>query len=139
MNKNPILLIGLVFYLTTILSVVNGQAADGMKGPFGKPHAVPQSPYYHTSTVKFVWKSAIHLYSSTISPADGPRSPSYPTSTAYGKQAIERYGFFMGIILTADRLIHESDVHQGPKIIIYGHRRYYDPVESNTYWWDWEK
>ena len=136
MTKNKCLALILVFYVAAMAAISNVQAEDQMKGPSAKLSVATQSPYYQTSTVKFVWKSAIHFYSSTISPADGPRSPSYPTSTAYAKQAIEKYGFFTGLILTADRLIHESDVHLGPKIIFHGHRRYYDPIEANTYWWD---
>ena len=133
-NKHRALI--LVFCLAVIVAIINVQAEDRMKGPSAKLSVVTQSPYYQTSTVKFVWKSTIHFYSSTISPADGPRSPSYPTSTVYAKQAIEQYGFFTGIILTADRLIHESDIHLGPKITFHGHRRYHDPIEANTYWWD---
>jgi putative component of membrane protein insertase Oxa1/YidC/SpoIIIJ protein YidD len=136
MTKNHCLTFALIVSLAAIASFSNLQAEDRMKGPITKSGTLTPTPYYQTSTVKFIWKSAIQLYSSTLSPADGPRSPSYPTSTAYGKQAIQKYGFFTGVILTADRLIHESDVHQGPKIVLYGHRRYFDPIESNTYWWD---
>ena len=136
MTKNQCLTFALIVSLAAIASFSNLLAEDRMKGPFTQSGTVNPTPYYQTSTVKFIWKSAIHLYSSTLSPADGPRSPSYPTSTTYGKQAIQKYGFFTGVILTADRLIHESDVHRGPKVVLYGHRRYFDPIESNTYWWD---
>lgn len=40
------------------------------------------------------------------------------------------------MILIADRLLHEADVPQGPIIMVYNKRRYYDPVRYNTYWWD---
>ncbi len=111
-------------------------AADRMKGPLLGSRETDQAPDYQISTVKLVWKGAIGFYSGLISPADGPRSPSYPTSTIYGKQAIERYGFWMGIVLIADRLFHEADIHLGPRIILHGTERYFDPVENNTFWWD---
>lgn len=112
------------------------QAENLMKGPNTFPSDIYHPPYYQTSAVKLVWKNAIDFYARFISPADGPRSPSYPTSTAYGKQAIEQYGFAVGIILIADRLFHEADLPLGPKIYIYGSSRFYDPLANNTFWWD---
>ncbi|MFH2130948.1 MAG: membrane protein insertion efficiency factor YidD [bacterium] len=111
-------------------------AGDRMQGPFSRTRREGVAMDPPTSTVKWISKGAIRLYSVTISPADGPRSPSYPTSTAYGREAIETHGFLVGILLIADRLIHEADVHRGPRIILYGTSRYDDPVKANTYWWD---
>lgn len=110
-------------------------AADRMKGPDARSatHSRQEPP---VSILAWFGSSAIRLYSEVISPADGPRSPSYPTSTAYGREAISRHGFFMGVLLTADRLIHESDIYHGPMIIKYGVPRYNDPVKYNTYWWE---
>ena len=90
---------------------------------------------YRTSPVKLVWTGLIDIYARAISPADGPRSPSYPTGSAYGRQAVETHGLFLGVLLTADRLLHEADRPLGPVITVYGTKRYYDPLESNTYWW----
>jgi len=136
MSKELFLLKTGLWFLIAIFTAIVVHAEGNMKGPSRKSVRSFQQPYYQTSPVKFVWKNAINLYSGYISPVDGPRSPSFPTSTQYGKQAIERHGFFIGVILIADRLIHESDVHLGPKIVIYGNRRYFDPLEANTYWWD---
>lgn len=111
-------------------------ATNKMRGPARNFVKTGTSSYYQTSVVKLVWKGAIQFYSKVISPADGPRSPSYPTGSAYGKAAIERYGFFIGVLLIGDRLFHEADINKGPKIFIYKHTRYYDPIEYNTYWWE---
>ena len=111
-------------------------SADRMNGPYPPPSSSSATSAYQTSTSKWVLKGLIRFYSSVISPADGPRSPSYPTGSAYGLDAIEQYGFFPGMILIADRLLHEADVPQGPIIMVYNKRRYYDPVRYNTYWWD---
>ncbi len=110
-------------------------AKDRMKGPDLQPVRRQVIPVLPVSTLKWIGSGAIRLYSKIISPADGPRSPSYPTSTAYGREAINSHGFLMGILLTADRLLHEADIHRGPKIIHHGISRYYDPVRYNTYWW----
>ena len=111
-------------------------AANPMNAP---PSTLPSKKpvkRYETSPVKILMSGMIGFYSSYISPADGARSPSYPTGSAYGKQVVKKYGFFPGFFLIADRLLHESDVNLGPVITIYGRDRYYDPVEYNTYWWD---
>lgn len=82
-----------------------------------------------------VFSSMVLFYSKFISPLDGPRSPSYPTGSAYGLQAINEEGVFMGILLIGDRLFHEADKHQGVFINLYNQTRYYDPLENNTFWW----
>jgi len=110
-------------------------ARDKMKGPFSGPGKAPLTENRPVSTLKWAGKGAIRLFSKYISPADGPRSPSYPTSTAYGRDAIETHGFLVGILLIADRLLHEADIHKGQKIVLHGTSRYYDPVENNTFWW----
>lgn len=109
-------------------------AEDLMRGP--KTRGTTTRQLNHPVSVP-TWfgRNAIRIYSKAISPADGPRSPSFPTSTAYGREAIQQHGFLVGVLLIADRLIHESDVHRGPKIVKYGVSRYYDPVKVNTYWW----
>jgi len=69
-----------------------------------------------------------------VSPLDGPRSPSYPTGSAYGKEAIAHYGLFWGVVLTADRLLHEADVPLGPMVEHHGKERFFDPLERNDFW-----
>ena len=119
----------LLFNLQPIL------ATTKMKGPSASKRSPPASEL-QTSTIKFVSNGLIQFYAKCISPADGPRSPSYPTGSAYGRQAITQYGFFPGIFLIADRLFHEADVNLGYNIVLYGHSRYYDPLQNNTFWWD---
>ncbi len=129
----PVAILATVILLSMFPSHLS--ADDRMKGPFVLPVKIRQTEAPVSLPIWF-GNSAIQLYSKVISPADGPRSPSYPTSTAYGKEAIRSHGFFVGVLLIADRLIHESDVYNGPRIMHYGVSRYYDPVKYNTYWWD---
>lgn len=119
-----------------LVAVKTGLAFDKMRAPdVTKPKYIGYSSD-HTSVVKLVLTGGIRFYASVISPADGPRSPSYPTGTAYGIEAINTYGFFPGIILISDRLLHETDRNLGPSITLFGTERYFDPPAYNTYWWD---
>ena len=125
----PVIISGLILFGTSSF------AADGMRSPFRK-NKPKQIIYDSGSPGASLGKGLIRGFSKWISPVDGPRSPSYPTGSAYGYDAINKYGFFIGIILTADRLLHESDFPMEPRMILYGTERFYDPVEMNTYWWD---
>lgn len=53
-------------------------------------------------------ESAITFHQQIISPADGPRSHYYPSSSQYTKEAMRRYGFFKGFIMGCDRLMREN-------------------------------
>jgi len=44
-----------------------------------------------------------------ISPADGPRSHFYPSSSQYTKDAMDKYGFFAGFLMGCDRLMRENN------------------------------
>lgn len=133
MIKTPKCVYALLFFLFSSSTLT--LAGDSMKSPFNSNRS--SSPQiYQTSTTKLVFSGLIQFYSTYISPADGPRSPSYPTGSAYGKEVLNKYGLFPGIFLIADRLFHEADVNPGFNILIFGRSRYYDPIVNNTYWWD---
>ncbi|MBI5968316.1 MAG: membrane protein insertion efficiency factor YidD [Deltaproteobacteria bacterium] len=81
--------------------------------------------------------SLIGFFQKYISPVDGDRCPSYPTCSQYALEVVGKHGFLMGLVMSSDRLIHESDEIQGaPLIFVHGAYRYYDPVENNDFWWD---
>ncbi|MBW2599228.1 MAG: membrane protein insertion efficiency factor YidD, partial [Deltaproteobacteria bacterium] len=48
----------------------------------------------------------LNFFSEYISKVDGDRCAMYPTCASYSRQAVRKHGFFMGITMTADRLIH---------------------------------
>ena len=57
--------------------------------------------------------------------------------SAYSLQAIEMHGFFMGVLMTADRLIHEMDeTALAPVVMVQGKARFSDPVHANDFWWN---
>jgi hypothetical protein len=100
------------------------------------------------------------FYQKYISSFDGPRCSLSPTCSGYAAQSFERFGFFMGLVLTADRLMHEGDKVDWLKVIpldpryegwqigatiydwvwasrLFGRRPYFaDSVYSNSYWWN---
>lgn len=53
-------------------------------------------------------ETAIGFHQRIISPADGPRSHYYPSSSQYTKEAMRKYGFFKGYIMGCDRLMREN-------------------------------
>ena len=71
----------------------------------------------------------INFYQNHISPINQSKCLSYPSCSAYSKEAINRYGFY-GFLLTADRLNrcgHDLNKVE-KKIIINNSVKYYDPV-----------
>ena len=84
-------------------------------------------------------ENLLSFYRNVISPLDGDRCVMAPTCSLYGHQAVREYGPWMGMVLIADRLLHEADeIPLVPIIIERNEKLYLDPLESNTYWlWSW--
>ena len=80
--------------------------------------------------------AGLNFFSEYISKVDGDRCPMYPTCASYSRQVVRKHGFFMGIVMTADRLIHEgNEMDYAPLVKVGNSVRYYDPVNRNDYWW----
>jgi len=79
----------------------------------------------------------VYFFKEFISPVDGDRCPSAPTCSAYSIAAFKKHGFFVGWIMTVDRLIHEGEEElKVSPIVKYPDRpRIFDPVENNDFWW----
>ena len=83
----------------------------------------------------FVMKM-IGLFSRYISKVDGDRCPMYPTCASYGMQAVRKHGAVIGIVMIADRLIHEgNEMDTAPLVEVDGRTRFFDPVANNDFWW----
>ena len=55
---------------------------------------------------------------------------------SYSIAAINQYGAWRGIVLTADRLLHEADEGKHAVVLQIGSRQcYFDPVENNDFLW----
>lgn len=54
-------------------------------------------------------QALIRFHQDVISPADGPRSNFFPSSSQYTYDAITQYGFCQGFMMGCDRLMREND------------------------------
>jgi len=63
--------------------------------------------------------------------------PMYPSCSEYCSQAIARHGWVLGWIMAADRLMRcgRDEMKLARRIRVEGNWKFYDPVESNDFWW----
>ena len=138
----------LFFLLMIIFFVIGAGHASAMKGPWSVKGTSPvieiplqEQPRPESATNKEVLAAAPFLvlikgFQRYISPVDGDRCNMYPSCSTYGLHAFRKHGVLKGLVLTADRLLHEYDEGAfAPRIIKSGKLRYYDPVEYNDFWW----
>lgn len=122
--------------LSLVLIMATAQASARMNEPWDeqRPSGV-QRPEVSDSFGSAMGVSLIRLYQRTASRVDTDRSKSYPVSSRYAIQAFEQQGFWLGMFLTADRLIREIDPSTNPHRIYENGRQYiYDPLEANVWW-----
>jgi putative membrane protein insertion efficiency factor len=93
-----------------------------------------EQPAHPVAATPFLWLLA--FYQNVISPVNSGRCPMYPTCSQYSVQAIRKHGPIVGIVMTADRLIHERDEQEYAPLIKVGSRyRFDDSVRNNDFWW----
>ena len=81
---------------------------------------------------RFDASNVYKFYKNYISPADGDRCLMYPSCSTYAKQAITKFGFFRGFMMTADRLTRCGiDLHQYSQFINNGRVYSIDPIYIN--------
>lgn len=79
---------------------------------------------------------ALYIYRNYVSPVNGDRCPMIPTCSSYAVQAVRKHGFFLGIMMTADRLMHEPDeIRHAHPVVGGGRVGFEDPVSNNDFWW----
>jgi putative component of membrane protein insertase Oxa1/YidC/SpoIIIJ protein YidD len=106
------------------------------RGPTSKPERTETAALGDASDVNIgAWSSS--FFRKHISPVDGDRCPSYPTCASYSISAFKKHGFFMGWLMTVDRLIHEGSEETAVSPMVYDRvrQRIFDPVENNDFWW----
>lgn len=80
-------------------------------------------------------REAMRFFQTTISRVDGDRCPMYPTCSQYGQEALARHGAIVGLLMIVDRMFHEwSETSTAPQVVVYGVRRFWDPVRENDFW-----
>ena len=60
---------------------------------------------------QLVAEQVIRFHQTVITDVDGPRSHFRPTSSKYALDAIRKYGFLEGYLLSCDRLLRENPEH----------------------------
>jgi uncharacterized protein len=85
---------------------------------------------------EFLFLSPITFYQRFISPADGNRCQMSPSCSAYSKEAFNVHGFFLGWIMTCDRLMRcgRDETRLSPEILTPGGRLTLDPLSENDSW-----
>lgn len=122
-----------------LLCAVPAGAAESW-GPWGTPVARTPTPRPDRDAgdagiLAGSLQGALRFYRTALSPYLGSRCPLYPSCSAYSREAIRRHGPILGVILTADRLMHEADERELATIVmIDGTPRGLDPVEANVWW-----
>lgn len=86
-----------------------------------------------TRDFSFGW---LRFYQRFLSPVGTVRCPMEPSCSRYSIQAINTHGMTKGIVMTADRLLHEADEKRwAMQIRDKGGVKYLDPLENNDFWW----
>lgn len=95
-----------------------------------KQEAIPFNPKESTP-VRLFSTGLIRLYQKYISTQDLPACNFSPSCSRFGMGSIQEYGFFRGVLLTADRLLRDNG------IALHTHYtfdealgKYIDPVEA---------
>ena len=79
----------------------------------------------------------LHFYKTIVSATDGERCPMYPSCSTYASRAFKKHGFFMGWILTCDRLIRcgRDETRLSPHLRSGNRVLTVDTLEDNDFWW----
>ena len=131
------MMIGIILLLTLGSVAPAGAADDKLRGPWPQTRVGPQpQDTRETSVPALAVHGALTAWHRVLTRADGPRSVMYPTASGFLGQATAKHGMLVGIVMTADRLLHEWDEQErAPRIVKFGIARAYDPVEANDFWW----
>ncbi len=97
-----------------------------------------KAPAEISSLPKLFAVSIIRLFQVTGSKAEGPRCAFRPTCSAYGKQAVRRFGALRGGVMIFDRLMRCHYCAGFGGYPVYkgrgGARKLLDPVWQNDFW-----
>jgi putative membrane protein insertion efficiency factor len=111
-------------------------SASALRGPWSKDSHKRDSQK-HGDFSGDPFGVLVELYRSTISPIDGKNCPMYPSCSEYSIRCFNKHGFFVGWVMTCDRLLRcgRDELRLAPQIRVQGKPRCYDPPENNDFWW----
>lgn len=79
--------------------------------------------------------SLLRFYRTVVSSVNGSNSDLAPVHSLYAAQALVEFGSLMGMILVAERLIHEpGEIPFAPPFTENGRVFHYDPLIWNSFW-----
>jgi putative component of membrane protein insertase Oxa1/YidC/SpoIIIJ protein YidD len=85
---------------------------------------------------KKIASSPVIFYRKFLSSYWGNTCSHFPSCSQYSLLAIKKHGFFIGLMMTFDRLQHESnEARYSPLVKLKGVTKVYDPVSNNDFWW----
>ncbi len=106
---------------------------DAMRGPWPAREAVPPA---QDSLARQYCRGWLFFYQRCLTSVTASRCPMIPSCSNYSLEAIRKHGAIMGILLTADRLLHEwEEQRHVPLVRRQGRVGRWDPVEANDFWW----
>ena len=118
------------FVLLALALAAGGPAAAW--DPPGWRRAPASEPSLPTSPAIFLPLRGVEFFRAAISPVDGDRCPSEPTCSAYAQEAVRSHGALLGGLLTAGRLVAESDEPAfTSRVLVGGTWKVYAPVEDD--------
>jgi len=85
------------------------------------------------------YEGVISFYRGPLNHLQAVRSgecPMYPSCSEYSRQAVTRFGFAKGWVMSMDRLMRcgRDETRLAPKILVNGKVKYFDPIENNDLW-----
>lgn len=105
---------------------LTSQASRRVAGQFDLGSSLP-------ADFGYAW---LRFYQKYLSSAGTTRCPMVPSCSSYSMLAINKHGLLKGVVMTADRLIHEADEKRWVKQVGKGNdAKYSDPLENNDFWW----
>jgi len=90
-------------------------------------------PAKSTNPIRLSACGWIRIFQRFISPVDGASCTYHPSCSTYGLQAIEEHGLFLGIPMTAERVMRDHNPENSARYPLYekeGSFYYWDPVKS---------
>lgn len=92
-----------------------------------------RSPAKSTNPIRLSACGWIRIFQRFISPVDGASCTYHPSCSTYGLQAIEEHGLFLGLTMTAERVMRNHNPENPERYPLYergGSFYYWDPVKQ---------
>jgi putative membrane protein insertion efficiency factor len=125
-----------VKFLTICCALLPVASAFGtpstMRAPDASPVRQENAAEPEVSLTRIILLGAVTAFQEIISPTDGDRCEFSPTCSSFGRTAVSGNEVFLGVVLTADRLMRCNPLKRPGTYYLHLHDGgFYDPVENN--------